>query len=163
MVEIYYHDYALSRRLEVMAHYRLLPSQVKELTDDELEAMAIGYRLYEKRNIESLSDLIGSLTGTVWNADALTSDSKKDDLDTYRFTWKKRPDRKRISLPLTVVVGGNKVMEHVKKVALEMKAKERKDPSILSLPSSTMLHNAEVVDLSRVAKEEFIRFAKGVK
>jgi hypothetical protein len=159
---VYYHDPSLAHRLEVLAHWRLTPKQISELSDDEISTLNISYRLYERRWLESLSDLIGGLTGTSWSVDALTAEPVNTDLEDFKFTWKKRPDRARVSLPLTVVVGGNKILEHVKKVASDIKAKERHDPSILSLPSSNLLHDAEVVDLSKVPKEEFIKFAKGI-
>ena len=102
------------------------------------------------------------MTGTSWSVDALTAEANNSDLEDFGFTWRKRPERQRVSLPLTLVVGGNKVMEHVKKMALDMKAKERRDPSVLSLPSSVMLRDAEIVDLSKASKDEFMRFARGV-
>lgn len=145
----------------MLAHWRLTPKQISKLSEDELDTLNLSYRLYERRWIESLSDLIGSLTGTSWSVDALTAESSKLD-DDVSFTWSQRPRRQRVSLPLTVVVGGNKIMEHVKKVAMDMKANDRKDPSILSLPSASLLRNTEIVDLSKVSKEEFLKIAKGI-
>jgi len=156
-LEVYYHDYALGRRLEVMTHWRLTPDQVAEISEDELEVMSFGYRLCEKRNFEGLSDLIGTLLGASWSVDALTSDDSPDLADD-EFTWNKRPPRQRVSLPLALVVGGNKVMEHVKKQAHSIKSKDRKDPSILSLPSSSVIKDAEIVDLSGLPKREFLKF-----
>jgi hypothetical protein len=132
-----------------------------ELSDEELDALSMSFRLYEKRWLENISDLIGSLTGTSWSVDALTADSAEE-LEVGGFTWKLRPERLRVSLPLSVVVGGNKVVEHVKKVALDMKSKARKDPSVMSLPSSSLLKDAEVVDLSKASKEEFLKFAGSI-
>lgn len=146
----------------MLAHWRLTPKQLNELSEDDLDVMNVGYRLYERRWVETLSDLIGSLTGTSWSVDALTGDEQGSELDEVGFTWKQRPDRQRVSLPLTLVVGGNKVMEHVKKMASDMKAKSRRDPSILSLPSASLLKDSEIVDLSKVSKDEFIKFAKGI-
>jgi len=162
VLEVYYHDYDLARRLEIMAHWRLTPKQISEVSDEDLDTLTMSYHLYEKRWLESLSDLIGTLTGTSWSVAALTSDVNPD-LEDSGFTWKKRPERQRVSLPLTTVVGGNKVIEHVKKVAQDMKAKTKKDPSILSLPSSSLLENSEVVDLSKVSKQEFLKFARGIR
>jgi hypothetical protein len=140
----------------------MTPKQLMKLTEDEIETLNLSYRLYERRWLESLSDLIGSLTGTSWSVDSLTAPPVNTDLEDYSFTWKKRPERLRVSLPLTLLMR-DKVLEHVKKVAFDMKSKERKDPSILSLPSSSMLKNTEIVDLSRVPKEEFIMFARKIK
>lgn len=146
----------------MLAHWRLTPTQIKELSEDDLDVMNVGYRLYERRWVETLSDLIGALTGTSWSVDALTEEQGSE-LDEVGFNWKLRPDRQRVSLPLTLVVGGNKVMEHVKKMASDMKAKSRRDPSIISLPSASLLKDAEIVDLSKVSKDEFMRFAKGAE
>lgn len=144
----------------MLAHWRLTPKQITEISEDDLDVLSLSYRMYEKRWLESLSDLIGTLTGTSWSVEALTEPALDDDVG---FTWKLRPDRQRVSLPLTLVVGGNKIMDHVKKIALDMKSKTRQDPSIMSLPSSSLLKNAEVVDLSKVSKEEFLSFARGLK
>lgn len=146
----------------MLAHWRLTPTQLKELSEDDLDVMNVGYRLYERRWVETLSDLIGALTGTSWSVDALTEEQGSE-LDEVGFNWKLRPDRQRVSLPLTLVVGGNKVMDHVKKMASDMKAKSRRDPSIISLPSASLLKDAEIVDLSKVSKDEFMRFAKGAE
>lgn len=161
-LEIYYHDYALGRRLEVMAHWKLLPSQLKELSDEELEIMSFSFRLYEKRNIENLSDIIGTLTGTSWSVEGLTSEVNPDLKDT-EFTWSKRPERQRISMPLSLVIGGNKVLDHVKSQAYKVKEKRKENPSILSLPSNSVLENAEIVDLSQASKEEFLAFFEKVE
>jgi len=147
----------------VLAHWRMTPKQLKELSEDDLDTLNMSYRLYEKRWLESLSDLIGTLTGTSWSVDALTAEpTTTNDLDDFGFTWKKKPERQRVSLPLTLVVGGNKILEHVKKIATDMKSKERRDPSVLSLPSSSILKDAEVVDLSKVSKDEFLKFANRI-
>lgn len=140
----------------------MTPKQIKELDDEEIDALTFSLRLYEKRQLENLSDLIGMLTGTSWSVDALTADDNPE-LEGEGFTWSKRPERQRVSLPLSVVIGGNKIFEHVKKVATDMKAKARQDPSIISLPSASMLKDAEVVDLSKASKEEFLKFAQGIK
>lgn len=145
-----------------MAHWRLTPRQLNKLSEDDIETLNLSYRMYERRWLESLSDLVGSLTGTSWSVDALTADHVNPDLEDYMFTWSQRPERQRVSLPLTLVVGGNKIMDHVKKVAADMKSKERRDPSIISLPSASMLKYADVVDLSKVSKDEFLKFAKGI-
>jgi len=147
----------------VLAHWRMTPKQLKELSEEDLDTLNMSYRLYEKRWLESLSDLIGTLTGTSWSVDALTAEpTTTNDLDDFGFTWKKKPERQRVSLPLTLVVGGNKILEHVKKIATDMKSKERRDPSVLSLPSSSILKDAEVVDLSKVSKDEFLKFANRI-
>jgi hypothetical protein len=141
----------------------MTPKQLKELSEEDLDTLNMSYRLYEKRWLESLSDLIGTLTGTSWSVDALTAEeTANNDLEDFGFTWKKKPERQRVSLPLTLVVGGNKILEHVKKVATDMKSKERRDPSVLSLPASSILKDAEVVDLSKVSKDEFLKFANRI-
>jgi hypothetical protein len=145
-----------------MTHWRLTPSQLKELSEDELEVMSFGFRLCEKRNLENMSDLIGTLTGTSWSVDGLTSEEKPD-LKEKEFTWSKRPPRQRISLPLSLVIGGDKVLEHVKAQAHKVKEQAKEDPSVMSLPSATVLKDSEVVDMSNVSKEEFLSFFENVE
>jgi hypothetical protein len=145
-----------------MTHWRLTPSQLKELSEDELEVMSFGFRLCEKRNLENMSDLIGTLTGTSWSVDGLTSEEKPD-LKEKEFTWSKRPPRQRISLPLSLVIGGNKVLDHVKAQAHKVKEQAKEDPSVMSLPSATVLKDSEVVDMSNVSKEEFLSFFENVE
>lgn len=145
-----------------MTHWRLTPSQLKELSEEELEVMSFGFRLCEKRNLENMSDLIGTLTGTSWSVDGLTS-KEKPDLKEKEFTWSKRPPRQRISLPLSLVIGGDKVLEHVKAQAHKVKEQAKEDPSVMSLPSATVLKDSEVVDMSNVSKEEFLSFFENVE
>lgn len=145
-----------------MTHWRLTPTQLKELSEDELEVMSFGFRLCEKRNIENLSDLIGTLTGTSWSVEGLTTEGNPEFTDT-EFTWSKRPPRQRIALPLSVVIGGNKVLDHVKAQAHKVKEKMKVDPSILSLPSASVIKGAEIVDMSNVSKEEFLMFFERVE
>lgn len=146
----------------MLAHWRMTPKQISKLSEEEIDTLVLSFHMYERRWIESLSDLIGSLTGTSWSVDALADDGESPLDDSSEFTWSQRPERQRVSLPLTVVVGGNKILDHVKKVAADIKAKTKRDPSILSLPSSSLLKDAEVVDLSKASKEEFLKFAKGL-
>ena len=145
-----------------MTHWRLTPKQLEKLTEDELEVMSIGFRLCEKRNLENLSDLIGTLLGSSWSVDALTSEEKPN-LEDKKFSWSKRPPRHRISLPLSLVIGGNKIMDHVKKQAMSIKAKEKDDPSILSLPSASVLKDTEVVNMSHATKEEFLNLFENIE
>lgn len=127
--------------------------------------MTLAYRLYERRNLESLSDLVGTLTGTSWAVDALTQtpeDEAKEALQKGMFNWSKRPPRQRISLPLTVVVGGAKVIEHVKKTAATMK--ENSSSTIISLPRGQFLKGAEeIIDLAKVPKAEFLKYARHIQ
>ena len=149
----------------MLAHWRLTPKQLSKLSEDELEVMTLAYRLYERRNLESLSDLVGTLTGTSWSVDALTQtpeDEAKEALQKGMFTWSKRPLRQRISLPLTVVVGGAKVIEHVKKTAATMK--ENSSSTIISLPRGQFLKGAEeIIDLAKVPKSEFLKYARHIQ
>lgn len=143
-----------------MGYYRLTPKQIERLSDEEMFAMVMAMRLNEQKQNESLYDIIGTLTGTSWTAESLM---QKEVEDEDEFTWKLRPEKNRISLPLTVVVGGNKIMEHLKKTASAIQMKNRKSPSIMNIPPSKMLKNAEIVDLSSVSKEEFLRFANRLR
>ena len=159
-LEFYYHDPELAYRLEIMGYYRLTPEQVECLDEEELFSMIMAMRLNEQKQNEALYDVIGSLTGTSWTAESLMA--KGEEVDENEFTWKLRPKKNRISLPLTVVVGGNKILEHVKKIASNIQLKNRAHPSVLNLPPTKMLKDTEIVDLSNVSKEEFLRFANRV-
>ena len=144
-----------------MGFYRLTPKQVEALSEDEMYTMIMAMRLNEQKQNESLYDIVGSLTGTSWSAESLVA--KDVEPEEEEFNWKLRPKKHRISLPLTVVVGGNKIMDHLKKTASSIQMKNRAHPSVLNLPSSKMLKDAEIVDLSSASKEEFLRFANSVR
>ena len=146
-----------------MAHWKLTPKQLNELSDEEIDLMVFSHRLHEKRGMESLSDLIGTLTGTSWPVESLTSspeDEMEESMKYGGFTWTKRPPRQRVSLPLTLVVGGNKVLEHVKKAAFSMK--DKADSTIVSLPSASFLKGAQVVELGKLPKDQFLKYARHV-
>lgn len=145
----------------IMAHWRLTPQQVKELSPDDVAVMDFAYSMYDRKQTESLNDIIGSLTGTSWSVDGVLAENSGE--NDEGFTWKLRPERSRVSLPLSLVIGGNKVMEHVKKAANSIRNASRRDSSILSLPRSELLKNAEVVDLSKASKDEFLKMASSVK
>ncbi|MDX8411221.1 MAG: hypothetical protein R8K46_05030, partial [Mariprofundaceae bacterium] len=66
-------------------------------------------------------------------------------------------------LPLSLVIGGDKVLEHVKAQAHKVKEQTKEDPSVMSLPSATVLKDSEVVDMSNVSKEEFLSFFENVE
>lgn len=147
-----------------MAHWKLTPKQLNELSEEDIELMVFSHRLYEKRGIESLSDLIGTLTGTSWPVESLTAGPEEELEESLKyggFTWKLRPPRQRVSLPLTLVVGGNKVLEHVKKAAFSMK--DKSDSSIVSLPNASFLKGAQVVELGKLPKEQFLKYARHAK
>jgi len=144
-----------------MSHWRLTPKQMSELSDEDVDVMSFSYRLHEKRQLESLSDLIGTLTGTSWSVDSLTMTPEEEleaEVEKSGFTWSLRPPRQRVSLPLSIVVGGNKILDHVKKVASNMR--EKRDSTIVSLPSASFLKGAEIVDLGKVSKDQFLRYAR---
>ena len=103
-----------------MAQWKLTPKQLNELSDEDIDIMMLSHRMSEKRSLESFSDIIGTLTGTSWPVESLIDNPEaelEESLKYGGFTWKKRPPRQRVSLPLTLVVGGNKVLEHVKKTS----------------------------------------------
>ena len=140
-----------------MAHWRLTPTQIKELSSEDIHAMEFALSMYERKQYESLNDIIGTLTGTSWSVDSVLADVQDEKKEG--FTWKLRPERQRVSLPLTLVVGGPKIMDHVKKVAHSLRSASRPDTSILSPVPTKMLKNAEIVDLSKASKEEFLKMA----
>ncbi len=139
----------------------MTPKQLSELSDNDIYVMSESFYLYERKKLESATELLGPLLGASWSVDALTQeDSIAKDDDSFK--WKLKPDNKRVSLPLSLVIGGGKVLEHVKKVASEMKLASRKDPSIMNLPKSGFIENYNIVDLSKVPKKDFIKFAKKI-
>lgn len=147
-----------------MAHWGLLPKQVAELSEDEFEALEYSYLLYERRNVETLSDIIGSLTGTSWPVESLTGVGPNPDLLVdKRFTWALRPPRKRISSPLSLVVAGSSLLEQLRAQASKLENQNRENPAILSRPEGILDKKGEkieIVELGTKSKEEFLNFVR---
>lgn len=145
-----------------MGYYRLTPKAMEDFSPDDLALMLTALRMQEQKQSESIYDIIGNLTGTSWSVEALTAEENEEEEEEENNAWRLRPKRQRVTLPLTLVVGGNKLLDHVKKEASRLKMKARKHASIINVPSSKMLKDAEIVDLSNVPKEEFLQFANRV-
>jgi hypothetical protein len=146
-----------------MAHWGLLPSQVAELSEDDVEALEYSYLLYERRNVETLSDIIGALTGTSWPIENLLEGAGNPDLLVdKRFTWSLRPPRKRLSSPLTLVVAGNPLLEHLRSQASKLERQDSDNPAILSHPRGMLNkeEKIEIVELGTKSKEEFLSFVR---
>jgi len=145
-----------------MAHWGLLPSQVEGLSEDEIEVLEYSYLLYERRNVETLSDIIGSLTGTSWPVESLVDGVGNPDLLTEkRFTWSLRPPRKRLSSPLTLVVAGSPLLEQLRVQAGKLEGQERENPAILSRPKGLKKdEKIEIVELGTKSKDEFLSFVR---
>ena len=146
-----------------MAHWGLLPSQVEALSEDDIEVLEYSYLLYERRNVETLSDIIGSLTGTSWPVESLVEGLGNPDLLTEkRFTWSLRPPRKRLSSPLTLVVAGSPLLEQLKSQASKLEGQDRANPAILSRPQGMLKKDEkiEIVELGTKPKEEFLSFVR---
>lgn len=162
-LEFFYHDPALARRLLVMAHWRKTPKEMAELSGDEIEVMDYGLALYERRWMEQLSDLFGTLLGASWSVDSLLADRKVEKLSVEKqFTWQLRPERKRISLPLTTALAPES-MKQLKAAALAMQMADRATPSVINVPANSFFTNTEIVDLSLASKDEFLRFSGRLK
>lgn len=147
-----------------MAHWGLLPSQVEGLGDEEIEVLEYSYLLYERRNVETLSDIIGSLTGTSWPVEALVNGVGNPDLltDKQRFTWSLRPPRKRLASPLTLVVAGSPLLEQLRAQAGKLEGDERENPAILSRPRELKKKDEkiEIIELGTRSKDEFLSFVR---
>lgn len=147
-----------------MAHWGLLPKQIVDLSEDELEALEYAFLLYERRAIENWSDLIGGLTGTSWPVDSLLDKVENPELLVEkRFTWSLRPPRKRVSAPLSLVLAGQELLDQLKKQAHSLEQKDRANPAVLSRPVKGMLKKGEkieVIELGTKSKEEFLRFVQ---
>ncbi len=142
-----------------MAHYRLTVDQVKQLKGQDLEAMEFAFLVYERRQAETLTDLVGSQLGTLWSIDSLMGQAPKEE---DRFTWSLREQPRKLSTPLTTVIAsgaGIKFMDQLKKMASKSQLRTRHDPSIYKLPKKGFLDGCEVVDLSKVSKDQFLKFA----
>lgn len=137
------------------------PKEVGELSEADLEAMEYSFLLYERRQAETLSDIIGSLTGTSWPIETLLNDGKKD-LEKPQFTWSLRPPRQRISSPLTLVVAGGQLIKELKKQAGALNLKNRANPAVLSRPGDLIKkgEKIEIVELGTKSKEEFLGFVR---
>lgn len=144
-----------------MAHWGMKPKEVGELSEDDLEALEYSFLLYERRQAETLSDIIGSLTGTSWPVEALLNEGNKD-LEKPQFTWSLRPPRNRISSPLTLVMAGSQLIKELKKQASAINLKHRENPAILSRPRNLIKKDEkiEIIELGTKSKEEFLGFIR---
>lgn len=145
-----------------MAHWGLTPKEVGGLSDAEIEVLEYSFLLYERRQAETLSDLIGSLTGTSWPVESLLNEVNPD-LQKPRFTWSLRPPRQRVSAPLTVVMAGGQLIADLKKQASAINLKHRENPAVLSRPVGNLIKKGEkieIVELGMKSKEEFLGFIR---
>ena len=139
-----------------MAHWRLTPEQLKELNEDQLSAMDLAYRLYERKNLENLNEIVGTLLGASWNSDHFPDGVNKR--ETSNFTWSLRKNKPRINTPLSVVFGGDKFLAEVKKEVSKVTLQKRADPSMLNVPAKGFAKE-EIVDLSTAPVSEFLKIA----
>lgn len=124
--------------------------------------MEFSYLLLERRSSETLANVLNPILGTGWNADSLLVPERK--VREESFTWSKRAPERKVSTPLTVALTQNpKFIEQIKSMARDLRQKTRTDSTIINLPSKSMLRNSEVVDLSYVPKDEFLKYARSVR
>jgi len=151
----------VARLLLVMAHWRLTPLQMKDLSPQELEAMEFSFLLLERRNAEILDNLIGGMLGTTWDAAALMGgDKDSKGSGGKKFTWEFRTKKPKVNLPLALALTQNpKFMEHLKKLASSAVNTAREEPSMVDAPKWLDRKKEEIVDLSYAPKAEFLKIA----
>jgi hypothetical protein len=164
-MEVYAHDPLLASRLLVMAHWRLTPEQLKVLSPDEIAVMDFSHRVYERRWSEILTDIIGLLLGTSWSVNDLDTEHAPIPETPYekRLRWALRDKPDRISIPLSFVIGGEPFVKHIKKLVSHKKLQGRTNPAILNHPGREWTGNYEIVELSNVPKEQFLKVASRMK
>jgi len=159
---VYEHDPSVARRLLVMAHWRLTPAKIKKLSSDDLSLMEFSYLLLERRQSETLDNLFGSMLGSSFDVTSLLGDTdgKKKPKKKDNFTWSFREKTPKVQLPVTLALTQNpKFMQHLKALASKAKTEAREDPSVLNVPKGFSKKKTELVDLSYVSKEEFLKIA----
>ena len=126
--------------------------------------MEFAFLMLERRQSETLSDLVGGQLGTLWTVDQLTSNAAEP-RDETKFTWSLREKPAKLSTPLTTIIAagsGLKLMDQLKKLASKTQLRNRPDPSVYKMPRRGYLDGAEIIDLSKVSKDQFLKFAKRV-
>jgi len=147
-----------------MAHWRLTPSQIRELTDDELETMESAFLLQERRQSETLDSVVGSLLGVTWDVNSLLG-SKDGNQDVKAFTWSLRHRTQKVVVPLAASLTQNpKFFEQLKAKASSLKWSNRENAAILDTPKWLNDKNRkyEIVDLSEKTREEFLEYARRI-
>lgn len=144
-----------------MAHWHLTPEQIKTVSGDDLALMEFSYLLYERRQSETLDNIIGMLLGATWDSDSLLDKGKAPKKD--EFTWAFRQRRPKVVIPLAMSLTQNpKFMQQLKSMATKSKNETREDPSVLNVPKEFSKQKTELVDLSYVTPQEFMKFARRV-
>lgn len=151
----------MARRLLVMAHWRKTPEEIKVLSDQDLEIMEFSFLLLERRQTETYENLVGGMLGTSWDAKMIMGGDSPA-VSGEDFTWSLRPPRPRVFLPLTVALTQNpKFGEHLKQLASSAVNRVRENKSVLDTPA-WYTKKEELVDLSYLSKEEFLRYANAL-
>jgi len=133
---------------------------MKKLSSEDLEAMEFSFLLLERRNSETLDNLISGMLGTTWDAKSLLGGNKEDLKEDKKFTWEYRDKRPKVLMPLVLSLTQNpKFMEHLKKLASTAVNVKREDPSVVDAPRWVNRKKEEVVDLSFAPKDAFLKIA----
>lgn len=153
-----------------MAHWRLTPEEIRKISEADLELMEFSYFVLERRQNETLGSIIGTNLGSTWFVDSLLQDDSSDGefkVKKEEFKWNLRKPDLKIHMPLSLVCSQNdKFMDHLKKEARKIRdlySEKGHTSSIINLPDSELLKDSEVVDLSYVSKQEFLKFAGRLK
>jgi hypothetical protein len=145
-----------------MAHWRKTPEEMRALSSDDLEVMEFAFLLLERRQSETLDVLFGNTLGTSWDAATVMGQQTKEEKKkkpAKAFTWSYRKKQPRVYLPLTMALTQDpKFHQNLKRMASQALNEARENPSVVDTPT-WMSKKTEVVDLSYVPKEEFIKFA----
>lgn len=143
-----------------MAHWRKTPEEMRNLSSSDLEAMEFAFLLLERRQSETLDNLIGTTLGSSWDAQALMGGVEPPKgRGRKEFTWSLRTRAPKVHLPLALALTQNpKFMQQLKQMASSAVNTAREDPSVVDAPS-WFTRKSELVDLSYAPKEEFLKFA----
>jgi len=152
-----------------MAHWGKTPSEVRELSEGDLEAMEYAFLLLEKRQSETFETLLGATLGTTWDVDNLLSvkkDTQKKNETVEPFTWALRKKPEKVFSPLVLFLTQNpKLMQQLQGMATDVRNQLRKDPSILNVPQwyeKMDKNTVELVDLGALPKEQFLQWAGSI-
>jgi len=144
-----------------MAHWHLTPEQIKKVSSEDIALMEFSFLLYERRQSETLDNIIGMLIGASWDSESLLEKDKSGKKD--EFTWALRKRRPKVIMPLALALNQNpKFMENLKSLATKTKNENREDPSMLNVPRQFDKQKTELVDLSNVSPKEFLKYARSV-
>ena len=103
------------------------------------------------------------MMGATWDCEELVGKAGPKGPKADPFTWSLRKKRPKITMPLALSLTQNpKFMQTLKQMASKAKNEVREDPSILNVPRGFHKNKVELVDLSYVSPQEFLKIARRV-